>query len=192
MGELDEHQVFVAMEFVDGLPLGEWAGARGRTWRETRDAYVQAAAGLHAAHAAGIIHRDFKPDNVLVDAVGRVHVLDFGLAKAARGSEAEEEATDAGQTQAGMIVGTPRYMSPEQFEAIELDARTDQFSFCIALYESLYDQRPFEGVSLHEIVYSVGSEKPRDPARRHGGTRLAASRWCCAAFPRTGTSVLRT
>src|SRR5690606_37640545 len=110
--------------------------------------------GLAAAHEAGFVHRDFKPDNVLVDAHGRVRVLDFGLAtpKSAAGVTVEVSVTDGsvtdGLTATGTIVGTPAYMAPEQHDGAEVDARADQFSFCVTVWEALFGQRPFGGNDL--------------------------------------------
>jgi predicted Ser/Thr protein kinase len=127
-GRFDD-QVFVAMEFVDGITLSEWLRASERSWREVLDVLRDAGKGLAAAHAAGIVHRDFKPDNVLIDHDGRVRVTDFGLAHALE---------SAGEPCPG---GTPSYMAPEQLAGATGDARSDQFSFCVTLYEALYAQR---------------------------------------------------
>jgi tetratricopeptide (TPR) repeat protein len=130
---------------------------------------MQAGRGLAAAHAAGIIHRDFKPDNVLVGQDGRVRVLDFGLARAAGEHEektpllsATNETEISGQkalatplTRTGAFMGTPAYMAPEQMLGNATDARTDQFSFCVALYEALYGERPFAGDTMMELAHNV-------------------------------------
>ena len=100
-------RVFVAMELVDGAPLGTWA--RGKPWRTVLEACVAAGHGLAAAHAAGLVHRDFKPDNVLVDRTGRARVGDFGLV-----GSAGEVSSDNALTQAGAVMGTPGFMAPEQ------------------------------------------------------------------------------
>jgi eukaryotic-like serine/threonine-protein kinase len=152
-------QVFVAMELVDGETLTSWLRAEARSWREVRDVFVQAGRGLAAAHEAGLVHRDFKPDNVLVARGGQVKVLDFGLARAAelRAGDPVSEAfaPSPGEvapaasvlatplTETGARVGTPGYMAPEQTSGGQVDVRTDQFSFCVALYEGLYRERPF-------------------------------------------------
>lgn len=150
------HEVFIAMDLVDGTTLDEWLRARPRGWREVVAAFIAAGSGLGAAHAKGIVHRDFKPQNVLVDREGRVFVTDFGLAVA--------QTSGAGATPEE-IAGTPAYMSPEQFAGRSLDARTDQFSFCVALYEGLYAERPFRGrgKALAEAIKSgVVGAAPRD------------------------------
>jgi len=152
-------RVYVAMEFVEGLTIDRWLAAARRSWREILRVFVAAGRGLSAAHAAGLVHRDFKPQNVMIARDGSVRVMDFGLARLT----AVESASSAppvttpppsdGQpamalstvTQAGTVVGTPAYMSPEQFRGDPANARSDQFSFCVALYEGLYGVRPFRG-----------------------------------------------
>ena len=146
--------VFLAMERVDGSTLKAWLAAKKRTWQEILAVFIQAGRGLAAAHAAGLIHRDFKPDNVLIRADGRGQVTDFGLARAvgvapAEGGPSPSPRSDALATPvtvAGTLVGTLAYMAPEQLEGGTLDARTDAFAFCIALYEALHGERPFERV----------------------------------------------
>jgi tetratricopeptide (TPR) repeat protein/predicted Ser/Thr protein kinase len=143
-------RLFMAMEFIEGPTLRKWL-ARSRSWREVCAVFQQAGQGLAAAHAAGLVHRDFKPDNVLVDARGRVRVTDFGLARFEQasgpllpsGEPAPAEGPHPGLTRTGSLVGTPAYMAPEQWHGHEVDARGDQFSFCVSLYEALYGHRPF-------------------------------------------------
>jgi tetratricopeptide (TPR) repeat protein/tRNA A-37 threonylcarbamoyl transferase component Bud32 len=161
-------QIYVAMEFVKGLTLRTWLAERPRTWREIRDMFVQAGRGLAAAHAEGLVHRDFKPDNVLIGSDGRARVADFGLAGAAE-APAEHEATpdsvmlrvgrqsafNTALTMAGTIMGTPAYMSPEQHRGVATDARSDQFSFCVALWGALYGQPPFAGSNVFELATAV-------------------------------------
>jgi tetratricopeptide (TPR) repeat protein/predicted Ser/Thr protein kinase len=144
-------QVFVAMELVEGETLRQWLAEGTRSWREVLDRLLAAGRGLAAAHAAGLVHRDFKPENVLLGRDGRVRVVDFGLAKAlADAAEEELPAPDSSGvlasplTEWGAVLGTPAYMAPEQIRGIAADARSDQFSFCVALYEALYGERPFE------------------------------------------------
>jgi eukaryotic-like serine/threonine-protein kinase len=148
-----EGRVFMVMEQVPGMDLRAWLKEKPRTWREVRDVFVQAGEGLGAAHAAGLVHRDFKPPNVLVGKDGRVRVADFGLARSARGAEARSERRtftpgggiriDTTLTQAGFAVGTLAYMAPEQLLGLPADARTDQFAFCVSLWEALYGKRPW-------------------------------------------------
>jgi tetratricopeptide (TPR) repeat protein/predicted Ser/Thr protein kinase len=167
-------QVFVAMEFVKGSTLRQWLKEKPRSVQEIVESFVQAGRGVSAAHASGIVHRDFKPDNVLIGDDGRTRVLDFGIAHATAREEdplpvpedrqlpprpvdyTSAETLDAPPsnsgalfaplTQPGQILGTPAYMSPEQLRGYVTDATTDQFSFCIALYEALYGERPFEKI----------------------------------------------
>ncbi len=149
--------VYIAMELVRGHTLGEWLAAKPRRWRDVLGVFQQAAAGLAAAHAAGVVHRDVKPDNILVGDDGRVRVLDFSLARPVEGEPApvEDAVRDLGRTLAGALIGTPLYMSPEQLEGRPADARSDQFSFCVAMYEALYRVRPFSGTTLDELRDSI-------------------------------------
>jgi len=147
--------------------------ARARPWQETLAIFLEAGRGLAAAHVAGVIHRDFKPDNVMIDRDRRVRVLDFGLARSVRQGALPDAATagiPAGAspalsttlTQAGEILGTPAYMSPEQLDGQTADARTDQFSFCVALYEAVYGKRPFGGQTCEALMMSIeaGADTP--------------------------------
>jgi len=145
-------RLFMAMEFIEGSTLRKWLTAQPRGWREVCAIFQQAGQGLAAAHAAGLVHRDFKPDNVLVDLRGRVKVTDFGLVRFGHvpgepllaSGEPAPEVPEEKLTLTGTIVGTPAYMAPEQWKGREVDARGDQFSFCVSLYEALYGQRPFK------------------------------------------------
>jgi tetratricopeptide (TPR) repeat protein len=138
-----EGRVFLAMEFVDGSTLRAWC--EDKRWDGILAAYLEAGRGLVAAHAAGIVHRDFKPDNVLVATDGRVAVTDFGIARTHDGADADEPLAieDIRLTTTGAIIGTPRYMSPEQLEGAVADVRSDQFSLCVSLWEALYKEHPF-------------------------------------------------
>lgn len=167
-------QVFIAMEFVRGQTLHAWIDAGPRPWTETVSLFAQAGRGLAAAHAAGIVHRDFKPDNVLIDEHQRAKVTDFGLARAnahpsedpSHGAEGVPSAkTSALVTEHGALLGTPSYMSPEQFRGREVDARSDQFSFCVALWEGLYGDRPFEGDNVVDLAINVLAGNVRNTAR---------------------------
>ncbi|MEM7153072.1 MAG: serine/threonine-protein kinase [Myxococcota bacterium] len=170
-----EDGVFIAMEFVEGRSLAHWLTEEKPAWREILRRYVEAGRGLAAAHAAGVIHRDFKPENVLVGADGRVRVGDFGLAggPAALDSASEESELDRDTgdlqgpsgtlTQTGTLLGTPKYMAPEQESGAVANARSDQFSFCVALYEALYGYPPFAGNSIGEYRKSVRHGRVLDP-----------------------------
>ncbi|HEY5451420.1 MAG TPA: serine/threonine-protein kinase [Polyangia bacterium] len=151
-------RVFVAMELVEGDTIAAWLDRERRSREEILRVFIAAGRGLAAAHRAGIIHRDFKPQNVMVAADGAVRVMDFGLAalrQTLHGPKAPR------LTRIGSILGTPLYMSPEQLCGQTVDPRADQFSFCVALYEALYGERPFEGDNFAELRAAVLSGKPR-------------------------------
>jgi len=235
--------VFIAMEFIEGDTVRYWLNAKARDWREVVRVFVAAGHGLAAAHEADIVHRDFKPDNVMVSRDGKVRVMDFGLARQTSAADLAPDSPEAAAlaalkssadnrpqppppepdsdavpvvvprskqvnvdrskqihldveetrvlpaagasitesprstlersasspnaletsiTQTGAMLGTPAYMAPEQFASKAGDARTDQFSFCVALYESLYGERPFEGKSFMALMTSVARGVVRD------------------------------
>jgi tetratricopeptide (TPR) repeat protein/predicted Ser/Thr protein kinase len=165
-------RLFIAMEFVDGQTLGAWLRERKRSWREIVEVLLPCAQGLVAAHQAGIVHRDFKPDNVLIGKDGRVRVSDFGLARpSADGRSWAAEASapaSAGEpmlTRAGALVGTPAYMSPEQFRGRAADTRSDQFGFCVTAYEALFGVRPFLGKTVVELADAVVAGRLREPPK---------------------------
>jgi hypothetical protein len=154
-----EGRVFVAMQFVDGVTLKQWLAERPRTRPEILDVFTDAARGLAAAHAAGLVHRDFKPTNVMIGKDGSVRVADFGLARSIADEASEPRAIEAGARRAPHdpsltgtreLLGTPLYMAPEQFLLRPADARTDQFSFCVAVYQALYGAPPFGLVTSSE------------------------------------------
>src|SRR5215472_5457995 len=175
-------QVFIVMEYVEGQTLKRWLEEKRPSTKQIVATFLQAGRALAAAHAVQLIHRDFKLDNVLVAADGRVLVTDFGLARGAREAEGsgpvptsqplldtamtpKEDVFGAMLTQTGSILGTPAYMAPEQLLGQRTDARVDQFSFCVALYEALYGERPFAGDRLDELVREVTAGKVRDPPK---------------------------
>jgi len=144
VGTQNDH-VFIAMEHVEGATLREWIAAKKRSWREVLGAFIDAGRGLAAAHAEGIVHRDFKPDNVIVGE-DRVVVVDFGVARAAADGDDEtvepREMIEATVTLTGEHVGTPVYMAPEQRAGGRVTERADQYAFCVALWEGLHGERP--------------------------------------------------
>ncbi|MFY0564840.1 protein kinase domain-containing protein [Archangium lansingense] len=164
-------QVFLAMELADGGTLSGWLEEE-HSWREVLEQFLAAGRGLQAAHEAGLVHRDFKPANVLVSQAGRVYVTDFGLAlqvgASTRDDDLSEEARElmtperrlleTSLTQTGVVMGTPNYMSPEQYQGRELDSRSDQFSFCAALYWGLYRKRAFESSRMRAFATSRSKE----------------------------------
>ena len=166
IGERDG-STFIVMEYVDGQTLRAWQQT-ARTRDEVLVVYKAAARGLIAAHQKQLVHRDFKPDNVMIGDDGRVRVMDFGLASViSQRVEVEDEEKGDGDvdasersaplTRTGTLLGTPAYMSPEQLEAQPADATSDQFSFCVALYEALYGERPFVGSTLGALRLAVTS-----------------------------------
>ena len=173
-------RVFVAMEFVRGVTLSEWLAQKPRTWPEIRDAFHAAGRGLLAAHKAGLVHRDVKPQNIMIGDDGTVRVTDFGLASDV--FAADTEPVDPGMkdslvlgmrtpaatlTRTGAWLGTPLYMAPEQFRAQKADARSDQFSFCVALYEAVYGERPFQGEDLVKLRDAVVAGEVRPAPAKH-------------------------
>ncbi len=226
--------VFLAMELVEGERLDGWIRAKPRTLAEVLPIFCDAARGLNAAHARGIVHRDFKPSNVMLGSDGRVRVLDFGLARAAdakdaaptptpvtprappptRDTDAEKTSAeprtettvpltgppveipetpapgdpaaprqtleisssksllDSPLTQAGALVGTPPYMAPEQHDG-RCDARSDQFSFCVAFWQALYGERPFTGLNFDDLKANMAAGRMRPvPAGRNVPSRI--------------------
>jgi serine/threonine protein kinase len=158
-----DDQLVIVMELVDGQTLAAWTAGGARSWREIVAHYAQAARGLDAAHALGIVHRDFKPANAIVGDDGRVRVLDFGLASAGAvtattGPGAASMASNL--TETGAIVGTPAYMPPEQLAGADVDARADQFAFAAVMWEALFGVRPFDGKTPAEVKAAVESKPP--------------------------------
>ncbi|PRP96165.1 serine/threonine-protein kinase [Enhygromyxa salina] len=234
-----EERVYIAMEFVDGVSLGDWLSVEKRSLETIVSTFVKAGHGLAAAHDKGLVHRDFKPDNVLVARDGRVVVVDFGIAHAVARVERDEDrdpmirsrvaehsaafslasltkdglsrdgssldgfggldsqlssagdnsartkggggitrALDAEVTRVGALIGTPAYMAPEQLEGRATDERSDQFSFCVALWQAIHGQRPFSGESPLALWQSMRNAGLRAPSttRIPGGIQRALNR----------------
>jgi tetratricopeptide (TPR) repeat protein len=182
-------QVFLAMEMIDGEDLKTWLRlgeqVAGRPWKEILKLFIAAGRGLAAAHARGLVHRDFKPRNVLIGHDGRVRVVDFGLARLGEGGGASDELTSregvnlsSDLTGVGGVVGTPLYMAPEQWLGETVDAKSDQFSFCVALYQALYRQLPFEGEdeSSYHADMMAGHVRETEVAGVPGWLRAAVIR----------------
>jgi eukaryotic-like serine/threonine-protein kinase len=185
-------RVFLSMEFVDGGTLGQWLATRTPALPQVLAMFRDVGRGLAAAHAAGLVHRDVKPDNVLIGPDERPRVTDFGLARPAeddgeptagpgrisgpldaegRPLSGEGRLLDATLTRAGVLVGTPAYMAPEQLRREPATAASDQFGFCVALYEALYGTRPFTGRSLFELATNVVAGRMAEPERDPGVPR---------------------
>ena len=165
--------VFIAMELVEGETLRAWCDGASRSWREALELCVQAGRGLAAAHAAGVVHRDYKPDNVLVGG-GRARVGDFGLATGSleRGHGVDVVVTHETSSRAsstttddGRLIGTPAYMAPEQLQGKFADARSDQFAFCVATYEAVCGVRPYAGRTIAGLLASLDAGSLVPPTR---------------------------
>ena len=188
--DVDDGSLFIAMEFVDGDTLRGWLDHDQRSWQDIVGVFLEAGEGLLAAHRQGIVHRDFKPANVIVGRDGRTRVMDFGLARTQTGlpssspqldEEVQARALEASAslgaddledlTGHDTVVGTPAYMAPEQHVGRPTDARSDQFAFCVALWEAVYEQRPYKGRDLRDL----SNAKHRSPPRAPAGTRVPAS-----------------
>jgi tetratricopeptide (TPR) repeat protein/predicted Ser/Thr protein kinase len=164
IGKLDDDALFVAMELVRGVTLRQWLP---REPKAVLDVMLAAGRGLAAAHRAGVVHRDFKPDNVMIADDGSTKVLDFGLALVGPWistvvADREGNGFDLRLTATGAVIGTPAYMAPEQHEG-RVDERSDQFAFCVALHEGLFGRRPFEGLS----IAALEATKQREPIVPH-------------------------
>jgi len=160
--------VFVAMELVDGGTAADWIRGGPRPWRQVLDLLIPVGRGLAAAHAVGLVHRDFKPANVLLGVDGRPLVSDFGLARAGaepgdlRPLDSAEVTAEIGRslvaaqlTRTGVLLGTPAYMAPEQFRGAVATVRSDIFAFCVVVWEAIFGRRPFDGDSLVELVGAI-------------------------------------
>ena len=160
---------FVVMEYVPGTTLRAWLAAEPRSVEGILEMLCAAGEGLAAAHDAGLIHRDVKPENVLVGNDGRARVGDFGLAREL--DSQDDPLPPAGSTpsllspmtQTGAMLGTPAYMAPEQITGATIDSRADQFAFCVTVWEALWKERPFAGANFEELVRAVSSGARREP-----------------------------
>jgi tetratricopeptide (TPR) repeat protein len=168
---------YVVMELVHGVTLREWQLAPGRSWRSVVEMSLQAARGLWAAHRVGIVHRDFKPDNAILGADGRLRVADFGLARSMQEAELTDEAQgsesgsgDPSLTPAGYVLGTPAYMAPEVFYG-ETGPASDQYALSVTLYEGLFGRRPFSAGSTIDLRAKVVRRSARLPRDRRGVPR---------------------
>ena len=146
------HDVFLAMDLIDGVTLDEWLKLEKRSWRDILRVFVQAGRGLAAAHAAGVVHHDFSPRNVLVTVEEKALIADFGLARALGKPDAEPPDEPPDET----VRGTPAYLAPERLLGVAVDPRSDQFSFCAALYRALYGTVPFPADSPELYLERVG------------------------------------
>ena len=152
--------------WIASATSGTWLAAAPRAVDEILARFVQAGDGLLAAHQAGLVHRDFKPSNVMIDGDGRIKVTDFGLVHDGGDEPATTTPpTEVALTQTGMVLGTPAYMAPEQLDAGSADPRSDQFSFCVALFEALAGHRPFEGDDFASLAAAVRAGRPLAPRK---------------------------
>jgi tetratricopeptide (TPR) repeat protein len=177
-----QDQVFIAMELVDGLTATRWRDAKKPTWKDVLRVFIAAGEGIAAAHAADLIHRDLKPDNVMVGSDGKVRVMDFGLARTLERMSEDSSSSQSSPantiqsdgptmpgvrphesrlTNEGNVVGTPAYMPPEQYLGVT-DERSDQFSFCVSLYECIYGQHPFEARTSMGMTSNIQSGRVHD------------------------------
>jgi serine/threonine-protein kinase len=158
--EQDTPVPFIATEYIEGVTLRDLMARARMTIEEALDVAIQAASALAAAHAKEIVHRDIKPENIMVREDGYVKILDFGLAKLMERQATSPEAVTQVHTDIGAVIGTARYMSPEQARGLEIDGRTDIFSLGIVLYEMLAGRSPFQGATNHEVVAAILKEEP--------------------------------
>ncbi len=193
----DANRDYIAMELVDGGDLAAWLRAKPAR-PAIVGALVAAGQGLAAAHDAGLIHRDFKPHNILRSTAGRVYVTDFGLARGQLDLAADvalvsparigdspstgpraypvDSVLDSELTQTGVLVGTPAYMAPEQFAGLVPDPRTDQFAFCVTAWEALAGARPFTGDTLDALKAAVGRGASKAPGELPSALRAILTR----------------
>jgi serine/threonine protein kinase/Tfp pilus assembly protein PilF len=161
---------FIATEFIDGITLRKRLGGAPMDLSEVLDVAIQVAGALEEAHAAGIVHRDIKPENIMIRRNGHVKVLDFGLAKLTERPDTEQTDTEAVtralvQTDAGLVLGTSQYMSPEQARGKPVDVRTDIWSLGVVLYEMASGRAPFTGETKTDVIVSIARSDPAPLAR---------------------------
>jgi serine/threonine protein kinase len=164
--------LFIAMERINGETLSHWL-RQPHDWQEVLDVYLEAGRGLAAAHASGVVHRDFKPENVLIEENRRVCVTDFGVARVesepvslrmGAGAFSDASPPSGSLTRTGATLGTPSYMAPEQFDGLGADARSDIFSFSVSLYAGLYGARPFAARTLRDLRLAMAEGRVEPPA----------------------------
>ncbi|MCH9688169.1 MAG: tetratricopeptide repeat protein [Deltaproteobacteria bacterium] len=177
--EEGSNAIYISMEFVPGVDLRQWLDERERPWRDVLDQFIAAGRGLAAAHDRGLVHRDFKPGNVLVGADGRPRVVDFGLACLSDAADTRRAsvANNSGVshqsgpspgslTETGVALGTPAYMAPEQHLGRTADARSDQYAFSLSLYEGLFGRRPFSSSTVRDLLLAKENHRIRVPRTR--------------------------
>jgi len=162
VGETEEGRHYIAMEYVDGVTLRQHMTEARLKRSEVLDVAVQVASGLAAAHEVGIVHRDIKPENIMMRRDGYVKVLDFGLAKLTEQPTTDVAATPGARvkTDTGVVMGTSRYMSPEQARGLAVDARTDIWSLGVVIYEMVTGRPPFEGATTSDVIVSILERQP--------------------------------
>jgi eukaryotic-like serine/threonine-protein kinase len=166
----DEGRHYIATEYIDGVTLRRKIAAAPLQTPEILDIAVQVAGALEEAHTAGIVHRDIKPDNIMVRRNGYVKMLDFGLAKLTETidrspSDAEASTRVLVQTDAGVVMGTSHYMSPEQARGKPVDARSDIWSLGVVIYELIAGRTPFEGETSTDVIVAITQKEPPPLAR---------------------------
>src|SRR5439155_13478108 len=178
VGETEDARHFIAMEYVDGVTLRQHMTEDRMKLSEVLDVALQVASGLAASHEVGVVHRDIKPENIMLRHDGYVKVLDFGLAKL---TEQQEPATQTAATEnvdisSGLVMGTVRYMSPEQAGGRQVDPRSDIFSFGVVLYEMIAGRPPFEGKNSNELISTILKKEPSPLSDVPEGTQRLISR----------------
>ena len=180
IGQTDGHH-FIATEFIDGVTLREHLTSTRMKVSEALDIAVQVGAALAAAHAAGIVHSDIKPENIMIRGDGYVKVLDFGLAKLTERETYQVDAEAATRalvkTQPDLVMGTAQYMSPEQARGLNVDARTDIFSLGIVLYEMVAGRAPFDGATKSDALATILKEEEAPPLSRYAPEVPAELEW---------------